>query len=73
MSTEDGSGGSRSFQPMNVNYGLFPPIEAPKGENGKRLKGKEKSVARKRAMSHRALADLDRWLGGDDDRLLKSA
>ncbi len=27
--------GKRSFQPMNVNYGLFPPIETPKSE-GKR-------------------------------------
>ncbi|MDA4630762.1 FAD-dependent oxidoreductase, partial [Escherichia coli] len=48
--------GKRSFQPMNVNFGLFPPIEAPKSE-GKRLRGKEKTNAKKRAMSARALAD----------------
>jgi methylenetetrahydrofolate--tRNA-(uracil-5-)-methyltransferase len=72
LSAEDSGSGSRSFQPMNVNYGLFPPIETPKAENGKRLKGKEKSVARKRAMSHRALADLAGWLG-TDEKLLKSA
>ncbi len=54
--------GKRSFQPMNVNYGLFPPIEAPKSE-GKRLRGKEKSNAKKRAMSARALADCRAWLG----------
>ncbi|MBZ9653611.1 methylenetetrahydrofolate--tRNA-(uracil(54)-C(5))-methyltransferase (FADH(2)-oxidizing) TrmFO [Phyllobacterium lublinensis] len=54
--------GKRSFQPMNVNYGLFPPIEAPKSE-GKRLRGKEKSNAKKRAMSARALADCRTWLG----------
>ncbi|PSH68667.1 methylenetetrahydrofolate--tRNA-(uracil(54)-C(5))-methyltransferase (FADH(2)-oxidizing) TrmFO [Phyllobacterium brassicacearum] len=54
--------GKRSFQPMNVNYGLFPPIEAPKSE-GKRLRGKEKSNAKKRAMSARALADCRSWLG----------
>lgn len=54
--------GSRSFQPMNVNFGLFPPVEAPRSEDGKRLRGKEKSVARKRAMSARALRDLDGWL-----------
>ncbi len=54
--------GKRSFQPMNVNFGLFPPIEAPKAE-GKRLRGKEKSQARKRAMSARALADCRVWLG----------
>ena len=54
--------GKRSFQPMNVNYGLFPPMEAPKIE-GKRLRGKEKSNAKKRAMSARALADCRLWLG----------
>mgnify|MGYP000969137738 CR=1 FL=1 len=52
--------GPRSFQPMNVNYGLFPPIEVQ--TEGKRLKGPAKSVARKQALSRRALADLGRWL-----------
>ncbi|MEJ8573296.1 methylenetetrahydrofolate--tRNA-(uracil(54)-C(5))-methyltransferase (FADH(2)-oxidizing) TrmFO [Microbaculum marinum] len=52
----------RSFQPMNVNFGLFPPIEVPKVP-GKRLRGKEKTRARKAAMSARALADIDGWLG----------
>jgi methylenetetrahydrofolate--tRNA-(uracil-5-)-methyltransferase len=53
----------RSFQPMNINYGLLPPLEAPQaGPDGKRLKGKERGLARKRAVSRRALADLDRWL-----------
>ncbi|UUP19332.1 methylenetetrahydrofolate--tRNA-(uracil(54)-C(5))-methyltransferase (FADH(2)-oxidizing) TrmFO [Nitratireductor thuwali] len=55
--------GKRSFQPMNVNYGLFPPVEVDKPE-GKRLRGKEKSVARKRALSARALTDCRQWLGG---------
>jgi len=55
--------GSRSFQPMNVNFGLFPPIDVPKPADGKRLKGKEKGRARKRAMSARALSDIDAWLG----------
>lgn len=55
--------GKRSFQPMNVNYGLFPPVEVDKPE-GKRLRGKEKSVARKRALSARALSDCRQWLGG---------
>ena len=49
---------------MNVNFGLFPDIEAPtKDAEGKRLKGKDKSVAKKRAMSARALSDIDAWLG----------
>jgi methylenetetrahydrofolate--tRNA-(uracil-5-)-methyltransferase len=41
-----------NFQPMNVNFGLFPPLDA--------------AVARKerrRAIARRALADLDAWLG----------
>ena len=57
--------GPRSFQPMNVNFGLFPPIEAVlEGEDGRRLKGPEKSVARKKAMSARAGRDLEAWLAG---------
>ena len=57
------TGPKASFQPMNVNFGLFPDIETPtNGEDGKRLRGKEKSVARKRAMSARALRDIEAWL-----------
>jgi methylenetetrahydrofolate--tRNA-(uracil-5-)-methyltransferase len=52
-----------SFQPMNINYGLLPPLDAPATDaNGRRLKGKERGFARKRAMSERALADLAAWL-----------
>ncbi len=59
--------GPRSFQPMNVNFGLFPPLaQAPtKGPDGERLRGPAKTVAKKRAMSQRALADLDRWIVND--------
>ncbi len=59
---------TRSFQPMNVNFGLFPPIETPTENNGKRLRGREKTLARKRALSRRALRDLEVWLA-DCDRL----
>ena len=58
----DDEPGKRSFQPMNVNFGLFPPVEAPKIE-GKRLRGKEKTVAKKKAVTARALADCRAWLG----------
>ncbi len=35
--------GPRSFQPMNVNFGLFPPIAEPRfDEEGKRLSGPER-------------------------------
>src|SRR5690606_3421062 len=54
--------GKRSFQPMNINFGLFPPVEVPKIE-GKRLRGKEKTIAKKQAMTARALSDCRQWLG----------
>lgn len=54
--------GRRSFQPMNVNFGLFPPIEVPKTIDGKRLRGKEKGIARKQALATRALSKVDEWL-----------
>jgi methylenetetrahydrofolate--tRNA-(uracil-5-)-methyltransferase len=52
------------FQPMNVNFGLFPPIEdAVVGADGKRPRGKDKGLARKRALSRRAREHFDAWLG----------
>ena len=54
--------GPRSFQPMNVNFGLFPPIEAPSLDAaGRRLRGTDRGVARKRALSARADEDMRRW------------
>ena len=50
-------GEARSFQPMNVNFGLFPPLdEAIAGRRGRK--------DRKQAVTRRALADLDAWLSG---------
>ena len=46
-----GGADATTFQPMNVNFGLFPPMEGA-------FRGKE----RKQAMSARALRDFDRWL-----------
>ena len=48
-----GGADARTFQPMNVNFGLFP--ELPKSA---KIRGKD----RKQAMSMRALQDLSRWL-----------
>ncbi len=42
--------GKREFQPMNANYGLFPPLARP-------LRGREK----KAALAERALGELERW------------
>ena len=52
-----GGAAAETFQPMNVNYGLFPPLDA--GEPGGHARGRE----RKAHLSRRALADLDAWLG----------
>ncbi|CAN5896491.1 methylenetetrahydrofolate--tRNA-(uracil(54)-C(5))-methyltransferase (FADH(2)-oxidizing) TrmFO [soil metagenome] len=59
-------GGKGSFQPMNINYGLLPPIEgiAKRDEAGRRLGAKEKSRGKKLAVGERALADLETWVTG---------
>ena len=59
--------GPRSFQPMNVNFGLFPPLTRipTRGPDGERLRGPAKTMAKKRALTQRALADLDDWVTGD--------
>jgi methylenetetrahydrofolate--tRNA-(uracil-5-)-methyltransferase len=58
----DDEPGKRSFQPMNINFGLFPPAAAPRSE-GKRLRGKEKTLARRKAITARAIEDCRAWLG----------
>jgi len=61
------AGTPRSFQPMNVNFGLFPPLVANEtGPDGRRLKGKDRGLAKKSAMAHRALADLTLWLAAPE-------
>ncbi|MBX4336230.1 methylenetetrahydrofolate--tRNA-(uracil(54)-C(5))-methyltransferase (FADH(2)-oxidizing) TrmFO [Bartonella raoultii] len=50
-----------SFQPMNINFGLFPPIDSNKNL-GKRLPSKEKKLAKKQALTTRALNDCTQWL-----------
>jgi methylenetetrahydrofolate--tRNA-(uracil-5-)-methyltransferase len=52
----------RSFQPMNVNFGLFPPVTVTKPEGVKRWRGPEKAMAKKKATSLRALEDLKAWV-----------
>ena len=55
----------RSFQPMNINYGLLPPMEPPTvNAAGEKIKGKDRTFEKKRAMSRRAIADLQGWLQG---------
>ncbi len=62
--------GAGSFQPMNINYGLFPPLEAPKRDaEGRRLGAKERGRNKKRLMGERALADLETWTTGAGETL----
>ena len=52
-----------SFQPMNVNFGLFPELEASDNKTGKRkLKGRD----RKAAFARRALIAMQGWSGNDE-------
>jgi methylenetetrahydrofolate--tRNA-(uracil-5-)-methyltransferase len=47
-----GGADAKTFQPMNVNFGLFPGLSA-------KTRGRD----RKHALAMRALVDLDAWLG----------
>lgn len=47
-----GGGDDKTFQPMNCNFGLFPPLAQS-----------TKKTDRKKAYAHRARADLLAWLG----------
>ncbi|MFN3814808.1 methylenetetrahydrofolate--tRNA-(uracil(54)-C(5))-methyltransferase (FADH(2)-oxidizing) TrmFO [Brevundimonas sp.] len=50
------------FQPMNINYGLLPPLEAPRVDaEGKKIPPKDRGRAKKRLMSVRALEALKAW------------
>ncbi|ENN93487.1 methylenetetrahydrofolate--tRNA-(uracil(54)-C(5))-methyltransferase (FADH(2)-oxidizing) TrmFO [Bartonella bovis] len=53
--------GKQSFQPMNINFGLFPPIDCAYYLE-KRLSSKEKKLAKKQAIITRALNDCIQWL-----------
>ena len=48
-----GGADAASYQPMNVNFGLFPPLE---------LSGRTKKADRKKLYTDRAKADLAEWL-----------
>jgi methylenetetrahydrofolate--tRNA-(uracil-5-)-methyltransferase len=50
-----GGADAETYQPMNVNFGLMPPIE-----------GRTKKADRKRMYTDRARAALKDWLGGPD-------
>lgn len=51
-----GGAEAETFQPMNVNFGLFPPPQPPAGK--RKIKGRD----RKLALTERAKKDLSDWL-----------
>jgi methylenetetrahydrofolate--tRNA-(uracil-5-)-methyltransferase len=53
-----GGADDETFQPMNVNFGLIPPLEDGALEG---IKRKERKAARRRLMSQRALSDIAVW------------
>lgn len=57
------SGPKAKFQPMNVNFGLFPPVDnlSFRRPDGSRVRGKEKTRFKRRAMAERALGDIKAW------------
>jgi methylenetetrahydrofolate--tRNA-(uracil-5-)-methyltransferase len=57
--------GPSSFQPMNVNFGLFPQLTEPVvyDRDGRKFgRGSAKNLARKTGLSERALDHLGRWI-----------
>ncbi len=61
----DDEPGKRSFQPMNINFGLFPLLEPGaivKPEGVKRFRGKDKTIVKKQLVAARALEDCAAWL-----------
>ncbi|MFY8100598.1 MAG: methylenetetrahydrofolate--tRNA-(uracil(54)-C(5))-methyltransferase (FADH(2)-oxidizing) TrmFO, partial [Allorhizobium sp.] len=58
--------GKRSFQPMNINFGLFPELEPGsivKPEGIKRFRGKDKTIMKRQLIAARALEHCKTWLG----------
>ncbi len=52
----------KSFQPMNINFGLMPDIEVIKPEGVKRWRKADRKKVKKKAVSNRALNDVATWL-----------
>jgi len=60
-----GDAEAETYQPMNINFGLFPPAEIddrPPELRGKRLKRGDRKKARKAAVCARGLVALQAWM-----------
>lgn len=62
-----GEAHAETYQPMNINFGLFPDLDDARDERGRRIRGRE----RKALYSKRAITDLSTWLR--DHPLLKES
>ncbi|MBW2229740.1 MAG: methylenetetrahydrofolate--tRNA-(uracil(54)-C(5))-methyltransferase (FADH(2)-oxidizing) TrmFO [Deltaproteobacteria bacterium] len=56
-----GDANPKHFQPMNVNYGLFPPLPPPEPVPGQRRTRKRSKREKNQALAHRALESLEPW------------
>lgn len=63
-----GGANADTFQPMNVNFGLFPPLTKEEAtfeytnKKGKTKRAKIKGKDKKKIVTTRALNDLDNWI-----------
>lgn len=63
-----GGADSETFQPMNINFGLFPPLTKDEAtaeytnKAGKTKRAKLKGMDRKKAYTARAMQDLENWI-----------
>ena len=46
---------AKNFQPANINYGLFEPLDGP------RIRGRRGRQERRRLLAERALMEVERW------------
>lgn len=64
-----GGAKAETFQPMNINFGLFPPLTKEEAtveyqnKKGKTKRAKIKGKDKKKLVTGRALRDLDSWIG----------
>ena len=54
-----GGADAKTFQPMNVNFGLYPPLDEMRG-------GRKGRKDRYPAYTDRAKADFNQWLAGQN-------
>lgn len=63
-----GGANAETFQPMNINFGLFPPLTKEEAtiqyenKNGKTKRAKLRGKDRKKAYTDRAKHDLENWI-----------